>query len=57
MVAMMYLHQLKVVEFDAESTEALPLVYVIPFAILFVFLMIVLKKNILQSEKTAQSIQ
>jgi membrane protease YdiL (CAAX protease family) len=50
-VVMMYLHQLKLVDFDAESSEALPLIYVIPFAILFGFLMFFLKKNV-QREKT-----
>jgi len=56
MVIFMYLHQLKIVEFDAESTEALPLVYVIPIAILFIFLMMFLKNILQQREKTAQSI-
>ncbi len=44
-VLMMYLHQLKVVEFDAESTEALPLQFVIPVAAIFGFLLFYFKKQ------------
>jgi uncharacterized protein len=51
-VVMLYLHQLNIVEFDAESNEALPLSYVIPFAILFLFLMVYLKKKIQEREET-----
>ena len=55
-VILLYLHQLKLVQFDAESTEALPLTYVIPFAILFVVLMVWLRKIIQPHEATIKSI-
>ncbi len=53
MMVMMYLHQLKIVAFDAESSEALPLQYVIPFALLFIFLMMYLKKITQSREATS----
>jgi membrane protease YdiL (CAAX protease family) len=49
-VLIVYLNQLKIVEFDAESTEALPLQYVIPFAAVFFFLMYYVKKLITTRE-------
>ena len=51
-LVMMYFHQLKIVDFDAENTKALPLTFVIPSALLFIFLMLYLKK-IIQREKAA----
>jgi membrane protease YdiL (CAAX protease family) len=53
LVVMMYLHQLDFVAFDAESSEALPLRYVIPFALLFIFLMMYLKKITQPREATS----
>jgi membrane protease YdiL (CAAX protease family) len=52
-IIMMYLHQQKIIAFDAESTEALPLLYVAPFTLVFILIMIQLKKAIQPSEKTA----
>jgi uncharacterized protein len=51
-VLMLYLNQLKIVEFDASSNEALPMSLVIPFSILFLVLMVYLKKIIPLREKT-----
>ena len=51
-LVMLYLNQLGIVEFDASSEEALPMSYVIPFGILFLILMIYLKKIIPLREKT-----
>lgn len=51
-VVMLYLNHLEIVEFDASSNEALPLSYVIPFGILFLVLMVYLKKIIPPREKT-----
>lgn len=43
-VLIVYLNQLKLVDFDAESTEALPLQFVIPITAVFFFLMYYFKK-------------
>ena len=53
-VLIVYLNQLKIVRFDPESTEALPLQYVIPFAAIFFFLMYYFKKRIDSSEEAAK---
>ena len=52
-ILMMYMYQQKIIDFDAENTDSLPLVYVIPFTIVFVIMMIQLKKLIQSGEKTA----
>jgi len=49
-VLMVYLNQLKLVDFDAESAEALPLQLVIPFSVIFFFLMYYFKKLIARDE-------
>jgi uncharacterized protein len=55
-VVMLYLHQLNLIQFDTESNEALPLKLVIPSTILFVFLILFLRKIISAREETTQSI-
>jgi membrane protease YdiL (CAAX protease family) len=45
-VLMIYLHQIGAVEIDVESTDALPLMYVIPVTVIFVGLMFQLKKQL-----------
>ena len=52
-VLIVYLNQLNLVDFDAESTEALPLYYVVPFAAIFFFLMYYLKKLVNTREEAA----
>ena len=56
MLVVMYLHQLNLVDVDVDSTEALPLTFVIPSAILFLLLMVYLKRTIHPREETSQSI-
>jgi membrane protease YdiL (CAAX protease family) len=45
-VLMIYLHQIGTVEMNVESTDALPWMYVIPVTVIFVGLMIQLKKQL-----------
>ena len=45
-VVMIYMHQTGAVQFDAESTEALPLQFVIPGTVIFVGVIFFLKKQI-----------
>jgi len=52
-ILIVYLNQLELVDFDAESTEALPLQYVIPFALLFFFLMYYFRELVKPREQTA----
>ena len=56
-LVMLYMNQLKIVEFDVESTEAVPILYVIPVTIVFVLLMIKLKKLFESREESNQPIQ
>jgi uncharacterized protein len=45
-VIMIYLHQTGAVEFDAESPEALPWTFVIPATVIFIGVMLFLKKQL-----------
>lgn len=45
-VLMIYLHQIGKIKFDVDSTEALPWMYVIPVTVIFVGLMVQLKKQL-----------
>ncbi|MFM7195154.1 MAG: lysostaphin resistance A-like protein [Bacteroidota bacterium] len=57
-VILIYLHQLGITGFDAESTDSAPWQLVLPGLVLFIFLMIVLRKQLLSDrEKTTGSIQ
>jgi hypothetical protein len=44
---------LKIVDFDAENPEALPLPYIIPFATIFFLMMYYFKKLIDRREEAA----
>lgn len=44
-ILIVYLNQLKLVDFDAESTESLPLQFVIPFAVCFFFTDVLFQKT------------
>ena len=52
-VVMIYLHQTGAVEFDAESPEALPLTLIIPATIIFIGVMLFLKKQLEPRGQTA----
>ena len=56
-VLMLYLYKLKVIDLDPNSPESLPLMAVIPFTILFVFLIVLIKKNITHPNEVVQTIQ
>lgn len=52
MVVMMFLYQKKISGLDVESTDSMSMMYVTPFTILFVFLMMYLKKISQPSEES-----
>lgn len=52
-VLMLYLHQIGVVEFNAESTEALPMTLVVPATLVFAVAIFILKKQIVTRDQTA----
>jgi hypothetical protein len=52
-ILIVYLNQLKIVDFDAENPEALPLPYIIPFATIFFLMMYYFKKLIDRREEAA----
>jgi uncharacterized protein len=56
MVVLSYLNQLKIVEVDVDDTDALPLTFVVPSAILFIVLMAYLKKITQPREETFKPI-